>query len=439
MSRQPTIGTPGNSRGLRAAALLALSAVIVAPSTTLGRATAAPARDSGVIKMGVLATLTGPFAQLGADGIRGVKLALAEVNYTVAGKKIVLTTESSDATPNVARDAVRKLIEQDGVAFEIGPLSGDEGIAVKEYAKTQPNHTFLNGSSAAEDTTLFSPAPNFFRFSTDGVQWMAGLGTYVYNVRHYKTVVTLGEDYSFPYSQVGGFMTEFCRAGGHVPHKFWVPLGTKDFSSVISSIPSNIDGIYVALGGADGINFLKQYIQFGGKAPLIGGSITVDQTVLSTKGSLYQHVIGVPSAGPTADNNPSPQWKAYVAAYKKMFPDGLPVPGLFDTSYYINAKASLLALAQVHGDLSNGQKAFRAALAKLSFMTPVGPVHVDANRNGVADMFLTVVTKNPDGSLYNKLISVTHNVNQTLGVPQADFIKNILKGGHLSRENPSCP
>ncbi len=166
----------------------------------------------------------------------------------------------------------------------VGPLSGDEGLAVKDYAKTQPNVTFVNGTSAAQDTTLRDPAPNFFRFSTDGAQWMAGLGTYAFKEKGYKKVATVAEDYSFPYTQVFGFMAEFCKAGGHVPSKSWVPIGNKDFSSVIAAIPDDVDAIYVALGGADGVNFLTQYQQAGGAAPLIGGSITVDQTVLTSQG-----------------------------------------------------------------------------------------------------------------------------------------------------------
>ena len=79
-------------------------------------------------------------------------------------------------------------------------------------------------------------------------------------------------------------MAEFCKAGGHVPSKSWVPIGNKDFSSVIAAIPDDVDAVYVALGGADAVNFLTQYQQAGGTAPLIGGSITVDQTVLSSKG-----------------------------------------------------------------------------------------------------------------------------------------------------------
>ena len=51
-------------------------------------------------------------------------------------------------------------------------------------------------------------------------------------------------------------MAPFCKAGGHVVTKFWVPIGNKDFSSVIAAIPDDVDAIYVVLGGSDAVNFL---------------------------------------------------------------------------------------------------------------------------------------------------------------------------------------
>ena len=62
----------------------------------------------------------------------------------------------------------------------IGPLSGDEGIAIANYSKTQPGLTFLNGTSGAQDTTLKVRSPNFYRFNCDGAQWSAGVGDYAY-------------------------------------------------------------------------------------------------------------------------------------------------------------------------------------------------------------------------------------------------------------------
>lgn len=406
-------------------------------AATIALSLAGPAIASADdIKMGALATLEGAFTVLGEDGMRGVKLALEEFGYMAGGKKIELITGSSDASPDSAIRAVRKLVEQDGVQLVIGPLSGSEGLAVKDYAKTQPNVTFLNGSSAAQDTTLRSPAENFFRFSTEGAQWMAGLGEYAYNEKGYRNVAVLAEDYSFPYTQVFGFLEPFCRLGGKsaIDARFWVPIGNKDYSSVIAALPDDVDAIFVALGGADAVNFLTQYEQSGGDLPLIGGSITVDQSVLGSKGKARKFVVGTPSAGPVSDTWDDPRWKEFVAAYQKAFPDGFPSPSLFAHAYYINTKAALLALNEVNGDLSDGEKKFREALSNLSFETPTGMVSVDERRNAIADIFLTEVIEGPDGNLLNKTIKVIPQVNQTLGVSYEEF----LKYGQVGRENPAC-
>ena len=135
-----------------------------------------------------------------------------------------------------------------------------------------------------------------------------------------------------------------------------MPIGNKDYSSVIAALPDDVDAIYVALGGADAINFLTQYEQAGGDLPLIGGSITVDQTVLGSKGRTRDFVIGTPSAGPISDTWDDPRWNDFVAAYRERFPDGFPSPSLFAHGYYINTKAALLALDQVNGDLSDGAR-----------------------------------------------------------------------------------
>lgn len=394
------------------------------------------------IKIGGLATLSGPFAVPGQDSFRGMELALdkfkdpATGKWMVAGREIQLIKEGSDATPAVALEKAKKLIEQDNVDILIGPLSGDEGLAIKDYAKTVPDKTFINGTSAAQDTTFRDPASNFFRFSTDGAQWMAGLGKYAFTNKAYKRVATVAEDYSFPYTQVGGFMYEFCAAGGHVVQKNWVPLGTKDYSSVVANIPtSGIDAIYVALGGADAVNFLTQYNDAGGKAPIIGGSITVDQTVLATKGPFQDRLVGTIAAGPTADTATDKSWTDFVAAYHAKFPDGLPFPGLFALSYYNETLGALEALQAVNGDLSNGEQAYMAALAKTTVDGPTGKITLDANRQAIGPNYVTEVQKGPNGNLVNNVVSKVEDIPQTLGLPaDSPYLSQ-----PVSRDFPACP
>ncbi|MGL4573245.1 MAG: ABC transporter substrate-binding protein [Burkholderiaceae bacterium] len=396
--------------------------------------TSAFSQQGTPVKIGLLATLEGPFAAGGADGMRGAELAIKQRGGVVAGRKIELIKASSNATPDVAVNAVRKLVEQDKVDIMVGPLSGGEGIAVKDYSKTQPQVTFINGASGAQATTLVNTSPNFFRFNTEGAQWMVGLGKAAMD-KGYKRTMIIAEDYAFPYSQVQGFMAEYCRLGGKVPLKAWVPLGGKDYSSVIARIPKDVDALLVVLGGADAVNFLTQYENAGGDKPMMGGSITVSQDVLNYKGKRRDSLVGTISAGPIADNFDGAEWKAFVADYQKNYPvsaGGYPSPSLFAFTYYINMKAALDGLAAVNGDLSNGQAKLRDALQKMVLKTPTGEVRLDSNRQAIGTTFVTEVVKDAQGNLSTKVSRKVDNVEQTLGMKREDF-----KIG--SRDEPACP
>ena len=386
------------------------------------------------VKIGLLATLEGPFAAGGADGMRGAELAVKQRGGVVAGRKIEIIKASSDAKPDVAVNATRKLVEQDKVDIMVGPLSGGEGIAVKDYSKTQPQVTFINGGSGAQATTLVNTSSNFFRFNTEGAQWMVGLGKAAMD-KGYKRTMIIAEDYAFPYSQVQGFMAEYCRLGGKVPVKAWVPLGGKDYSSVIATIPKDVDALLVILGGADAVNFLTQYENSGGDKPMMGGSITVSQDVLNYKGKRRDSLVGTISAGPLADSFDGADWKAFVADYQRNYPvsaGGYPSPSLFAFVYYVNMKAALDGLAAVNGDLSGGQAKYRDALQKMVLKTPTGDVRLDSNRQAIGTTFVTEVVKDSRGNLSTKVSRKVDNIDQTLGIKPEDF-----KMG--SRDVPACP
>jgi branched-chain amino acid transport system substrate-binding protein len=388
------------------------------------------------IKVGFFSTLEGPYTALGEDGQRGFDLALMQHKNKAGGKELEIIRGSSDASPDSALRAAKKLVEQDKVDILVAPLSGSEGIALRDYAKTQPQVTVINGCSGALETTYVSPAPNFFRFNIDGAQMHKGLGQYIYDVKKYKKIATVGEDYSFVYTQVFGLALDYCPRGGEITKRIWVPLGTKDFGSVIASIPDDVDAIYLGLGGADAVNFLNQYQQAGGNAKLIGGSIMVDQTVLSSKGKAREALIGTVSAGPQADAWDDPKWQAFVKAYQSAWPaeKRFAGPSLCATNYYDETQAMLQALDKVNGDLSDGHKKFREALSTLVLDAPNGQMKLDSNRQAVGTSFVTEAVKDANGDLVSKVVQVVPDVNQTLGIDPAAFARIGLPG----REIPVC-
>jgi branched-chain amino acid transport system substrate-binding protein len=398
------------------------------------------------LKVGVTATLEGTYTVLGEDGMRGYELAVEAHHGMAGGKQIDTIVGSTDASPDSAVRAAKKLVEQDKVDMLISPLSGAEGIAIRDYSKTQPQITVMNAASGALETTYgdpsagVKPSPTLYRTNLDGAQWHAGLGDYAYNVKHYKKIATIGEDYAFVYTQVMGLTLEYCKAGGQITKRIWVPLGTKDFASYIPQLLSeDVDAIYLGLGGADAVNFLNQYQQAGGHAHLIGGSIMVDQTVLSSKGKAKEALIGTIAASGMADNDPNPKWQAFVKAYQQhaktgYFKNAFAGPSLLAINYYNSADAMFKALDEVKGDLSNNNKAFREALNNIVLDAPNGRITLDENRQAIGTNFVTEVVKDEKGDLISKVVKVVPNVQERLGFSKAVFDKFVPPG----RDNPPC-
>lgn len=407
------------------------------PATAVS--TTAPSAAATPIKIGVISILEGPFAGLGEQGIWGVKLALIEAGgklegsgpfdqvagATAGGRPIELFVESSDGSPDKALAAAKILIERDQVDVLVGPLSGDEGIALKSYAEQHLDKTFISGAVSSQDLTLRDAAPNYFRFGTDGPQMADGLGKYAYQTMGLRNVATIGEDYSFPYDQVGAFVYEFCQAGGNIVDRNWVPMGTTDYAASITRIPKAADGLVVVLSGTDAVDFLKSLANSPRAGmPVIGGAVTVDPSLIASLGKLAE---GIVSGSPVAVLS-TPEYLAYAKLLKETFP-GSQDPGLNDVAYYTGTKSLLMGLDQVGGDLSNGQAKLKAALAVLKWTTPTGPISLDKNRSGIANTFITKVVNGQ-----KQVIQTNEQVNEWLGMPEDQY----LKVGPFSRTNPPC-
>jgi branched-chain amino acid transport system substrate-binding protein len=305
----------------------------------------------------------------------------------------------------------------------IGPLSGDESIAVANYAKQHPTKTFVDGSAGAQDTTLKVRAPNFFRFNGDGAMWNAGLGDLAYNKLHWKTAAVVADDYSFAWTSAAGFIAEFCAVGGKVTKRVFPPLNTTDYSSYAQQMPTNVDGTFVAVGGAGLIPFLKAYEQAHGP---IDGKKFIGNLFWGTPGQFEQlstRVVGayVGGAG-TAGDLATPAAKNYANNiigkwFKTIPPFGAAAPqaaSTFTYGFFINTWGLIKGLQAVKGDISGGQKKLQAAIKKTVLPTAYGTIHLDKYNQGVIPVYYQqLYTK--DGKLAVKTVGYIPNVDQTFG------------------------
>jgi branched-chain amino acid transport system substrate-binding protein len=415
--RQPGEGRPSRFWILFAALVLALAAIAAGcggdneGTGQTGGATTGGQATGEAIKIGIFANNEGPFAPFEGQTWGGAMLPLINrgatpvsgdpkegvENAVIAGHPIEIVYGGSDATPDKAVEEARRLVEQEKVDILVGPLSGSEGIAVANYSKEQPGVTFVNGISGAQDTTLKVRSPNFFRFHNDGTQWTAGLGDYAYNTLGWRNVVTIGDDYDFPYSQIAGFVAEFCSIGGNVTKRLWPALGEEDYSSFITQIPEDVDGFFMGVGGTGTVAFVKQYEQLRGNLAdkIMGGIFMTDPVILKELGN---QVVGVVTAGMTAGDSQESSYLDYSNGLDTAYPDlkGT-ASSVFAYGYYTAMEAIAQGLEQVKGDLSGDQAAFRDALANLELDAPLGTIKLDENRQAIMDNFLQQIVKDNTG------------------------------------------
>jgi branched-chain amino acid transport system substrate-binding protein len=444
--REPGEGRPTRLWILFAALVVALAAIAAGcggddeGAGQTGGATTGGQASGEAIKIGIFSNNEGAFAPFEGQTWGGAMLPLINRGATavsgdptegvegavIAGHPIEIVYGGSDSTPDKAVEEARRLVEQEKVDILVGPLSGSEGIAVANYSKEQPGVTFVNGISGAQDTTLKVRSPNFFRFHNDGTQWTAGLGDYAYNELGWRNVVTIGDDYDFPYSQIAGFVAEFCSIGGKVTERLWPPLGEEDYSSYITQIPEDVDGFFMGVGGTGTVAFVKQYGQLRGNLSdkIMGGIFMTDPVILKELGD---QVVGVVTAGMTAGDSQESSYLDYSSALDAAYPDlkGT-ASSVFAYGYYTAMEAIAQGLEQVEGDLSDSHSAFNDALSNLELDAPLGTIKLDENRQAIMDNFLQQIVKDNTGD----------------DVPDVKTIKTIPQvdqtfAGFFSPETPS--
>ncbi len=327
-----------------------------------------------------------------------------------------------DDTADTAIKETRRLMEQLDADVMIGPLSGDESIAIANYAKQHPDKTFVDGSAGAQDTTLKVQAPNFFRFNGDGAQWNAGLGDLAFNKLGWKTAAVVADDYSFGWTSAAGFIAEFCAVGGQVTKRIFPPLNTTDYSSYAQQTPTDVDGVFVAVGGAGLIPYLKAYEQ--AKGPIDAKKFQ-GNLFWGTPGQFEQlgprvantYIGGAGTAGdldtPAAQDYATNIVGKWFTSFKPGGDAAAQASSTFTYGYYVNTWGLIKGLEAVKGDISDQSK-LQAALAKTELPAPYGTIKLDDNRQAVLTVFDQQLYLK-DSKLAVKTVTAIPDVDQTFG------------------------
>jgi branched-chain amino acid transport system substrate-binding protein len=393
---------------------------------------AMPAAAQEELRIGFIAPMTGPFAQVGKDMNDGLNMYMEEVNGNFGGTKVKIIVEDSQAKPDTAVTKAKKLILEDHVQMFIGGVLASEGYALAPVS-TAEKTVYVSSIAAADDLTQrqLGNYPYFIRTGWTSSQPHQPLGQWACD-QGYKKIIAVAADYAFGYEVVGGFQKVFEDCGGKIVQKIWPPLGTKDFGPYIPTFKSDADAVFSLMVGPMPLQFPKQVRASGWTKPIIGGGTSYDESVLPF---MSDEAIGDVSALQYSAGLQTPRNEAFVKAYRAKYGK---VPSYFSESNYTTAMMIDLVMKQTKGAWP-GPEAFIAKMLTLKVDAPRGPVSFDDMRNPVQDIYIKKVEKTKmfgydKDELWNVVIKTYPAVSQFWTYGKDAFLKQPV----YSRDFPPC-
>ena len=418
--------TVTSSRILTAVLLSGAAIALGASLTSTSRA------EDKELRIGFIAPLTGPFAQVGKDMVDGFNLYLEEAKGEFGGAKVKLIVEDDVAKPDTGVTKAKKLILQDKVHMLIGGVLASTGYALAPVS-TADKTVYLPSVPASDDLTQrdASKFPYLVRTGWTSSQPHHALGQWACD-QGYKKIAAIAADYAFGYEVVGGFQKAFEDCGGKIVQKIWPPLNTKDFGPYIPTIKPDADAVLSLMVGPMALQFPKQLRQAGFKKPIVGGGTSYDEFALPF---MDDGVIGDVSALQYSAALETPKNEAFVKKYRAKFGK---VPSYFSETNYSTALMVDEVMKQTKGAWP-GPEEFVKKLSAMKFDTPRGPVSFDELRNPVQNIYIKKVEKKQmfgydKPELWNTVIKTYPNVSQFWTYGKDAFLKQPV----YSRDFPPC-
>lgn len=365
---------------------LAATAVLLSVAT-------GPAVAQEKLKIGVIVTLSGPAAALGAQVRDGFTLAVKDLGGKMAGRDVEVIAVDDELKPDGAVTKVKGLLERDKVDFVVGPIFSNILQAI--HKPVTDTKTFLISPNAGPSSYAGKNCSPFFyatSYQNDQVHEVLGK---VAQDRGYKRVYIMVPNYQAGKDSVAGFKLAY---KGEVIEESYMPLGTLDFQVELSKIASlKPDAVFTFMPGGMGVTLVKQYRQAGlaDKIPVLS-AFTVDESTLPAQ---QDAAVGMYAGSNWAPNMDNPQNKKFVAGYEAAYNI---VPGTYAMQGYDTAVLIDSAVRAVKGDLSNKQ-AVSAALRKADFTSLRGSFKFNTNGYPIQNFYLTKVAKRPDGKFQTEI------------------------------------
>ena len=247
--------------------------------------------DGGVVKVGILHSLTGTMA-ISEKPVRDAELlAIKEINAAggVLGKKIKAVEEDGASDPATFADKARKLLAEDKVSTVFGCWTSSSRKSVKPIFEELYGLLWYpvqyEGMEASPNIMYMGASPN--QQVVPAIEYCAE--------NYGKKMYLIGSDYIFPRTANRIIRAQFGALEAECVGETYVPMGHTDFTEIIEEIKrENPDVIINSLNGDSNIYFFRQLEEAGitsDEIPVMSFSISEEEINTIGSKNLSGHLV----------------------------------------------------------------------------------------------------------------------------------------------------
>lgn len=367
------------------------------------------------LKIGFLSTFSGPQGVLGEEIHNGFEVALTQLGGKLGGAAVNVITGDDQVKPDVARNVVDRMIDQDKVDILTGMLNSAVLLAIAQPAFKE-GKIVISTIAAPSNLAGKQCDANFFVASPQNDASSEAMGQYL-QAKGVKKVFLISSNYPAGKDKMAGFKRYF---KGEIVGEIYPAFTQMDYAAEIAQArAAGPDAIFEFLPGAVGINFIKQfkasgldktvklYTDFGG----------IDETMITAVGD---DALGVSTASFWTASLDNPVNAKFVAGYEEKFkrsPSFYAAAG-YDTALLIDAAIRSL------GGKTDDRAALRKAIAAARFDAARGPFRFGPNQIPLSDFYITTATKDARGRVVLNIGEKVFTAHQDVYAPDCKYPAN---------------
>ena len=365
---------------------------------------ASPIVAQETVKIGLILTYSGQFADAATQIDNGIKLYMKQHGDTVAGKKIeIIRKDVGGPAPDVAKRLAQELIVRDNADILAGFALTPNALAVGDVSAEAKKFMVVMNAATSIITTK---SPYMVRSSLTLPQNTERLGTWAYR-QGIRKVYTMVSDYGPGHDAEATFQRAFKEAGGEIIGSVRMPVANPDFSAFVQRAKDlNPEGIFIFVpGGAQPAALAKAFVERGidpKKIWIMGQGELADESALKAMGDL---AIGIITAFHYDYNHDSQLNKDFVKAYNVEFKRN---PDFFSVGGYDGMRLIYEALNKTSG--KTDAEALINAAKGLKWESPRGPISIDPETRDVINTVYIRRVEKIGGNLVNVEVEKFENV-----------------------------